>query len=426
MSVSSSEHAGPRISSPRRIIFLTALALFISYIDRGNLATTAPLIEKELNLSASQFGLLLSVFYVTYVAGMIPAGWLAERYGAYWILAFGVLVWSLATMLTGMVTSFSLLLVLRLLLGVGESVTFPCLSKIISSVTDPRGVGHANGVVAFGYLFGAVVGTLMGGLLMSRVGWRPAFLIFGIISLLWLWPWARTRFTEVRVNKGSAAAPSFRLILKQRGLWGAAIGHFSGNYTYYFVLGWLPDYLVKARGFSIDRMSAVASSAYLVSALVALAAGWLTDRWVRGGRSPDVAYKSIMAAHHLGAIASMIGMAFLPIGPSIACLLFYMAVMAFAAPATFAIPQILAGPSATGRWVGVQSTCGNLAGVFASYITGMLIDATGHFEAAFAAAALINVAGIVGWVFVLPPVRPIVWPEAESAAAHSSLTTGAR
>jgi MFS family permease len=222
MSIASSEQAGQRISSSGRVIFLTALALFISYIDRGNLATAAPLIERDLNLSASQFGLLLSVFYVTYVAGMIPAGWLAERYGAYWILSFGVLVWSLATMLTGFVASFSSLLILRLLLGVGESVTFPCLSKIISSVTEPRGVGHANGVVAFGYLFGAVVGTLIGGLLMSRVGWRPTFGVFGLISLLWLWPWARTRFAEVRVRKESTAAPPFRLILKQRGLWGAA------------------------------------------------------------------------------------------------------------------------------------------------------------------------------------------------------------
>ena len=86
-----------------------------------------------------------------------------------------------------------------------------------------------------------------------------------------------------------------------------------------------------------------------------------------------------------------------------------MAVMAFAAPATFAIPQILAGPLAAGRWVGIQSTCGNLAGVFASFITGVLIGATGTFESAFVAAAIINVLGIVGWVYILPPVRPIPW-----------------
>jgi MFS family permease len=139
---------------------------------------------------------------------------------------------------------------------------------------------------------------------------------------------------------------------------------------------------------------------------------------VRVGRSPDVAYKSIMALHHIGAIVCMAGMALLPVVPSIACLFAYMAVMAFAAPATFAIPQILAGPSATGRWVGIQTTCGNLAAVFASYFTGSLIDLTGgHYESAFAAAALINVLGIVGWVFILPTVRPIRWDTAEVSAS---------
>jgi nitrate/nitrite transporter NarK len=244
---------------------------------------------------------------------------------------------------------------------------------------------------------------------MVRFGWRPMFAIFGAASLLWLIPWSRVRVHEIRAGGQDHEAPSFPQILRQRGLWGACLGHFSGNYTYYFILGWLPDYLVRARGFSIDGMAKVASAAYLISALVAIVAGWLTDQWVRIGRSPDVAYKSIMAVHHVGSIVAMLGMALLPVGPSIACLFMYMVVMAIAAPATFAIPQILAGPAATGRWVGIQSTCGNLAGVFASFITGLLIDATGKYESAFAAAAVINVLGIVGWVYILPAVRPLQW-----------------
>jgi MFS family permease len=401
------------------VIFLIALALFISYVDRGHLSTAGPAIEKALGLSATRFGLLITAFYVTYVVGMIPAGWLAERFGGYIVLGAGVAAWSVATLLMGAFNSFAMLLGLRLLLGIGESVTFPCLSKLIASTVPARRIGLANGLIAFGYLFGAAIGTLLGGLLMVRIGWSAVFVLFGALSLLWLLPWSRIRVHEPRISKEDSGAPSFRKILRQRGLWGASLGHFSGNYTYYFILGWLPNYLIKSRGFSISSMAKVASTAYLISAVLALFAGWATDRWVKRGRTPDVAYKSIMALHHIGAIVCMLGMALLPVVPSIACLFAYMAIMAFAAPATFAIPQILAGPTATGRWVGIQSTCGNLAAVFASYITGFLIDKTGHYESGFAAAALINVLGIVGWVFILPAVRPILW----DAAAESKSPT---
>ena len=137
-----------------RLVLLLAAALFINYVDRGNLATAAPLIQDELHLSNTQLGVLLSAFYWTYVAVMAPGGWLAERYGAKLILGVGVAIWSVATLLTGLAGGFLSLLLLRLLLGVGESAGFPCSSKLLASDVDPRSVGTANGVLGFGYLIG--------------------------------------------------------------------------------------------------------------------------------------------------------------------------------------------------------------------------------------------------------------------------------
>ena len=115
-------------TAPTRLVLLVSIAVFINYVDRGNLATALPLLQGEFHLSASQLGVLLSIFYYGYVTAMAPIGWLAERYGAHRILAIGVAVWSAATLLTGFATSFALLLALRLLLGVGESAAFPCAS----------------------------------------------------------------------------------------------------------------------------------------------------------------------------------------------------------------------------------------------------------------------------------------------------------
>jgi MFS family permease len=403
-----------------RLVGLVTAAVFINYIDRGNLATAAPLLQDELHLSASQLGVLLSAFYYGYVVCMPAMGWLAERYGAKRVLAAGVTIWSIATLTTGFAGSFGTLLMLRVLLGIGESVAFPCASKVLAHAVEVGRLGVANGILSFGYLLGPAVGTLLGGYLMTVFGWRPVFIVFGAVSLVWLWPWSRIRISPPAMPKASTvdSQPSFAQILRRRELWGASLGHFASNYGYYFIVSWLPFYLVKSRGFSMGSMVAIASWAYLLNALSALAMGWLADRWIRAGRSPTIVYKSIMAANHLAGIACMIGMVMLPAAGSIAALFAFEIVSGCSYPGLFAIPQILAGPQASARWVGVQNAAGNVAGLIAPAITGVLVDQTGLFDVAFALAAAVNGLGLIGWVIMLRKIAPIQWgPPARAVAA---------
>jgi len=410
-----------RTAPPGRLVLLVTAAVFINYIDRGNLATAAPLMQDELHLSASQLGVLLSAFYYGYVVCMPAMGWLAERYGAKRVLAAGVTIWSIATLTTGFAGSFATLLALRVLLGVGESVAFPCASKVLAHAVDVTRLGVANGILSFGYLLGPAVGTLLGGYLMTVFGWRPVFIVFGGLSLLWLWPWKRVVIGPPAASPRSAAElqPTFAQILRRRELWGASLGHFASNYGYYFIVSWLPFYLVKARGFSMGSMVAIASWAYLLNALSALAMGWLADRWIRAGRSPTLVYKSIMAANHIAGIGCMAGMVMLPAAGSIAALFVFEIVSGCSYPGLFAIPQILAGPGASARWVGVQNAAGNVAGLIAPAITGVLVDQTGLFDVAFGLAAGVNVLGLIGWVVMLPRVAPIQWAPPSRSAATS-------
>jgi MFS family permease len=408
--------------SAARLVLLVTAAVFINYIDRGNLATAAPLIQDELHLSASQLGVLLSAFYYGYVVCMPAMGWFAERYGAKRVLAVGVAIWSVATLTTGFAGSFATLLALRVLLGIGESVAFPCASKVLSHAVEVSRLGVANGVLSFGYLLGPAVGTLLGGYLMTVFGWRPVFMVFGAASLMWLWPWSRVRISPPATATSSSAGsqqPSFPQILRRRELWGASLGHFASNYGYYFIVSWLPFYLVKSRGFSMGSMVAIAAWAYLLNALSALAMGWLADRWIRAGLSPTLVYKGIMAANHLAGIACMIGMIMLPAAGSIAALFVFEVVSGCSYPGLFAIPQILAGPRASARWVGVQNAAGNVAGLIAPAITGVLVDQTGLFDVAFGLAAGVNVLGLVGWVVMLRRIAPIQWAPPAAAIAAS-------
>lgn len=406
-------------SSAARLVLLVTAAVFINYIDRGNLATAAPMMQDELHLSASQLGILLSAFYYGYVVCMPAMGWLAERYGAKRVLAAGVTIWSVATLTTGFAGSFVTLLALRVLLGIGESVAFPCASKVLAHAVEVSRLGVANGILSFGYLLGPAVGTLVGGYLMTVFSWRPVFIVFGAVSLVWLWPWSRVGISPPAAPKQLAAdsQPSFPQILRRRELWGASLGHFASNYGYYFIVSWLPFYLIKSRGFSMGSMVAIASWAYLLNALSALAMGWLADRWIRAGRSPTMVYKGVMAANHIAGIACMIGMVMLPAAGSIAALFVFEIVSGCSYPGLFAISQILAGPSASARWVGVQNAAGNVAGLIAPAITGVLVDQTGLFDVAFALAAGVNVLGLIGWVLMLPKIAPIQWAPTSRASA---------
>src|SRR5580693_5139823 len=132
MAVAAEGVARARASIGAGVVPLLALAVFINYVDRGNLATAAPLLKDELHLSASQIGLLFSAFFWTYIPSQLLAGWLAERINAYRTMALGVAIWSLATAATGLATGFAALIALRLLLGLGESAAFPCSSKLLA------------------------------------------------------------------------------------------------------------------------------------------------------------------------------------------------------------------------------------------------------------------------------------------------------
>jgi len=397
-------------------VALLAAALFINYVDRGAVPTAAHLIQDELGFSARQLGLLFSAFFWSYTLLQIPVGWVAERYGAQRVLAGGLAVWACATMLVGLAQSFAALLALRLLLGIGESAGFPAVSKLLATMVPVKSLGTANGIVAFAYLLGPAVGAYCGGLIMVEFGWRAAFWVFGGLSLLWLLPWSRVELPRRALQASAADGQTLRTLLRQPSLWGTSLGLFSSNYTFYFMLTWLPFYLVRERGFSTGEMASLTGSAYVVNALSALIAGWAIDRVARSGRA-NLAYKAVMVAAHVGSVACMLCIALASPPWAVGGIFVYQILSGMSSPGVFAMSQILAGPGASGRWVGIQNAAGNLAGVIAPALTGLLVEQTHHFTAAFLLAASVSVLGLAGWVWMVPRLAPLPWPTLGAAAA---------
>ena len=266
------------------VLVLLGISVFINYIDRGNLSIAAPMLKDELRISATQLGILLSAFFWTYACLQPLAGWLVDRVNVNWVIAGGFFLWSAATAATGLVRTFSMLLALRLLLGIGESVAYPSYSKIIALNFPEEHRGLANSVISAGLLLGPGIGILLGGTLMGRFGWRPFFLVLGLVSLLWLVPWIKW-MPKARASStpGTTGAPSLAEFLRLRSAWGSCVGLFSGNYVNYFLITWLPFYLVRERHFTMSTMARIGGLAYLLGACSSTFSGWLSDRWIMSG-----------------------------------------------------------------------------------------------------------------------------------------------
>ena len=390
------------------LVLLLGTAIFLNYVDRGSLAVAAPLMKGDLGLSNEAYGWAVSAFFWVYAPVQLFAGWLCDRFSVYRLLALGILLWAASTLLMGFVAGFASLFVLRIMLGVGESLAFPGSSKIIARHVPADRRGVANAALAMGIALGPAVGTLAGGLMVAHWGWRAMFFVFGAVTLLWLLPWAQTvRALPTAGHLDGGERVPVGALIGRWSLWSMSIVHALGNYCFYFLLAWLPLFLTKSRGFSISEMAWLASLGYAVQGACAFAFGHFSDWWTNSGRSEALCRRWMMVASQAVAAAAILGLAFAHSALSIGILL----CLAGAASAAlsmnlYAIGQMFAGPRAAGTWVGAQNAIGNLSGILGPIVTGIIVDRAGY-ESAFYVTAAVAAVGALWWAVGVPRIEQV-------------------
>ena len=392
------------------MVALLALAALINYIDRGNLSIAAPLLKWELGLSFSQIGVLSGSFFFTYSLFLPVSGWLADRFDVKWVMAVGFFVWSGATAVTGSLHAFTALLAARLMLGIGESVAYPSYARTLVRHVPEVGRGFANALIAAGVGCGPALGTFFGGTLMARFGWRPFFIVLGVLSMVWLIPWIawmpRMGAAVSPVEQGGAG---FLELVKERSMWGTCGGLFGANYVLYFEITWLPTYLVHERHFSMGTMAKIGGLGYLCYAAAAAVFGWISDRWIAAGGSPTLVRKTFAGVGAGSAGLLLLGCALAGPTASVILLLLAFAAGGMCGSNIWAITQTLAGPRMAGRWTGLQNFLGNLAGVIVPTVTGFVVDYSGRFLMAFVIMAIVAMLAALSYFFVIGPVKEIAW-----------------
>jgi sugar phosphate permease len=402
-------------------LILLALSVAINYADRGTLGVAATRLSDELHLGADQLGILLAAFSLTYSLSLVVAAKLVDRWNVNWLYAGAFLLWSMATGLTGLASSFGAVLTLRLLLGMSESVAYPAYSKMMVISFPEQLRGTANALIDAGSKIGPAVGVLLGVKMIEWFSWRGMFFVIGAASLLWLIPWCFIARRLPSKHRDSTATretgvPSFREILSKRGLWGTSIGLFGGNYTWFFFLNWLPYYFETERHYSHQRLAIFASLPFWAVAAAAMFFGMLADVLVRRGFHAGRTRQGFVCFGLLGCCVFMVP-AVMARRAETGNLLLALACVSMGAWSSnhWALTQLLAGPKAAGKWTGLQNGFGNLAGVVGQVASGYVLKATGSFLVPFALAGAVSVTAVFSyWILVGKP-EEVCWVSPEKA-----------
>lgn len=407
-----------RFANPRRwpVVWLLFAASLINYLDRATISISLPLISRDLHLGPTDKGVLLSAFFWSYALMQVPIGWCADRVNLRWLYAAAFAIWSVGQGLAGAAKTFAFLIMTRIILGIGESIYLPGGTKIVTLLFSSEERGFPCGIFDFGTRCGMTLGLLLVPLLLIHYGWRLTFVIIGAVALLWLIPWfaispARLGGKEARRSvelKGESASslppaqhPSLPLSrLLNRDLIGICLGFFCFDYYWYLLVTWLPDYLVTARHLTVLRAGAYSAAPFLVFGVCEPVGGWIADRLIRLGFSETRTRKGMVT------IGLLTGLLLIPAehvaSPAAAVwLIIGASFVGLATGNLIVILQCCAPPEEVGLWTGFENLFGNIAGVLAPLLTGILISRTGSYSPGFDLAVFVLLAGIGFYWFVV-------------------------
>ncbi|MGA8185256.1 MAG: MFS transporter [Terriglobia bacterium] len=399
------------VSNSRRwvVMWLLFIASIINYLDRTTISFALPLISHDLHLGPESKGVLLSAFFWSYTAMQIPIGLMADRMNLLWVYAGAFALWSVAQGLTGLAGTLTVLILLRVLLGFGESIYLPGGLKVVSVLFGRAERGLPSGFFDSGTRFGLVLGGLAIPWLLVHYGWRDSFVFIGILGLLWLVPWF-IAFPSKLAKKAQPPLPAeapgpqgrrrFRLAHFDRNLLGVCLGFFCFDYFWYLMLTWLPDYLYEARHLDIIKAGLFSAMPYAVFGVCQPLGGWVADRLIKRGWDPTRTRKGIISFGFMFGLL-MIPAAFVQSANVAVALIVGAGFVGLATANLLVMVQLCAPHDEVGVWTGFLNFAGNIGGIAAPLVTGFLIAWTGSFVSAFVLGPVLLVSGLLAYWFIV-------------------------
>ena len=402
-----------------RVVFLSFLAVFICYIDRVNISVTIIPMQKQFGWSEFQTGFIFSSFYFGYMITMIVGGYLADKYGGKRVLGYCLIIWSIFTIITPYFAYLGIwwLVFIRILMGLGEGITFPSWHAIyarwIPFKERTRAVAFTNSGIAAGTMFGYGVAAII----IANYSWEWVFYLFGMLGFFWIIFWNKnvTSFPE---NNKYITAEELDLILKEAPSKESArsipllklvtnlpfiaivVATFCNNWTLYTFLSYIPKYVsdpVESGGMGIELESSLFLYAILVPCLVAIISlilgGYLADYLIKKGYKVLNVRKLV---NSIGFFGSAICLYYISSVDSLliaVILLCLINVCSGICSGGFGVNHADLGPKYTGSLVGISGSIGMIAAILSPLAAGDILEISSSWNLIFYVCAGVLIFG---------------------------------
>ena len=403
-----------------KLVGLLATGSMVNYADRVNISVAAPIMMVALGWDEAQFGLIFSAFLLGYTLLQIPGGIIADRWNTVWVVAIACFGFSLFTALTPFgAAAFGLMIAVRFSVGLLESVSFPAYAVLNARWIPRYEYGRAQNISLSGSHLGQALAYPLTTWIVTTFTWPVVFYFNGALGGLWLIAWlafatntpaehpkiSKSELQEIEENIAprSKITVSPFLILKNRHVLLLSLAYLCMVYGLWMVILWMPTYLVKARGFSMEAMGLLGMIPTLAGSAGLISGGTISDVLLRRGYSPRFARAQAPALCAFLGVPAILAAAFVPWpAVSVGCLALYMYFTNLGSGACWAVPVEL-NPKQIGAISGVMNGAGNFAGIFGPMSAGFLVAATGSWELPLVAiAAMLLVATLVYYFLVVP------------------------
>lgn len=411
----------PQSNSRWSAVALCCGMITICYLDRVNLAVTAPHLMKLFNLSPAEMGVLMSAFFWSYVAVMMPTGWMINRYGPKLVGFWCCLVWGLATVSMAVVSGFKSILFVRTILGITESPAYPVSARVVSVWVPAQERTFSSAAFDSCSRIGNAIAPPLVVWIMMYWGWQESFIISGLMAVVYAFVWrfhyyepddhprvTQSELDYIRQNEvikedGKVEKPKLIPILQlftYRQMILVCIGAFCYSYYWTNFNMWIPTYLVKAKGFDMKTMGMAAMAPYIAGVILEVLGGYLMDVWHRHGASINKLRRTGLGVCLLLAALTLY-LAVLSDDPIM--IVFWltasMGIFSFGAGNKWSIPSDIAPYGQSGGVASVMNMVGNIGSIIAPALTGYLASGSFGYNGGFIAMAAIVAIGSIAYIF---------------------------